>query len=57
MSPRIEEPASEFRLVMPVRAGPKEHLGEVCASEMRGLEAELVLLCGNIHAAFGKALL
>jgi len=61
MSPRIEEPASEFRLVVPVRTGPQEHLGEACESGMQtpgaGLQAESVLLCGNVHAASGKALL
>lgn len=57
MSPWIEEPASEFRLMMPVRTGPKGHRGELCESGMQSLEGELVLLCGNIHAAFRKALL
>lgn len=60
MSPRIEEPASELRLVVPVRTGPKEHLGEACEcgtqSPGAGLGAESVLLCGNVHAVFRKAL-
>lgn len=53
MSPCIEEPASELRFVVPVRTGPKGDLGRGMWSWMQtpgaGLEAESVLLCGNMH--------
>lgn len=54
MSPRTEEPASDLRPVVPQK---EEARKPGMWTPGAGLEAEWVLLCGNVHTAFRKALL